>query len=101
MFTINGNMFLGTGDLKAYGGSKHGQVLRQIERDDFHELSYDNEYSIIKLQSFFKVDGREGKILHVVAIPKGYAYDEEFEHYQDVSRESAIAMAQTKRKLIS
>ena len=32
-------MFLGTGDLKAYGGSKHGQVLRQIERDDWRGQS--------------------------------------------------------------
>ena len=40
MFEINGNMFLGAGDLKAYGGSKHGQVLRQIELSDWHSQSF-------------------------------------------------------------
>lgn len=100
MFAINDNMFLGAGDLKAYGGSKHGQVLRKIERDDWHGSSFSDEYSFLQLQDIIEVDGRKGKLLHVVLVPKGYIYEEGAEHYKEIGIDSATAMAQTKRALI-
>lgn len=93
-------MFLGTGDLKAYGGSKHGQVLRQIERDDWHGQSFGDEYSFLQLQGVIEINGRKGKLLHVVLVPKGYVYEEGADNFNDISRESSIAMAMVKKSLI-
>lgn len=101
MFVINDNMFLGAGDLKAYGGSKHGQVLRKIERDDWHGLSFGDEYSFLQLQDIIEVDGRKGKLLHVVLVPNGYVYDEGAEHYKEIGIDAEKAMTETRSKLTS
>lgn len=100
MFTINGNMFLGAGDLKAYGGSKHGQVLRQIELSDWHSQSFGDEYSFLRLQKIIEINGQKGKLLHVVLVPKGYVFEEGAENFNDISRESSTAMAMIKKSLI-
>lgn len=101
MFEINGGaMVLGSGDLKAYGGSKHGQVLRQIERDDWCGQSFGDEYRFLQLQKLVIVGERKVKLLHVVLVPKGYVFEEGAENFNGISRESLIAMAQPKRTLI-
>ena len=87
MFTINGNMFLGTGDLKAYGGSKHGQVLRQIERDDWRGQSFGEEYSFLQLQKFVIVGERKVKLLHVVLVPNGVTF-EQSEHHEEIKADA-------------
>ena len=99
MFTINGNMFLGTGDLKAYGGSKHGQVLRQIKLSDWHSQSFGGEYSFFRLQKFVIVGERKVKLLHVVLVPNGISL-EQSEHYETIKTDAEKAMAETKSKLI-
>lgn len=99
MFTINGNMFLGTGDLKAYGGSKHGQVLRQIELSDLLGRSFGDEYSFLQLQDIIEINGRKGKLLHVVLVPNGISL-EQSEHYETIKTDAEKAMAETKSKLI-
>ena len=100
MFEINEGLFLVDGDLKAYGGSKHGQVLRQIERDDFHNLNFDDEYSICRLQQYIRHNNINIKLVSVVAVPKGYVYEEGAENFKDISRESSMAMAMIKKSLI-
>ena len=99
MFEINDNMFLGTGDLKAYGGSKHGQVLRQIELSDWNSQSFGDEYSFLQLQKFIEINGRKGKLLHVVLVPNGISL-EQSEHYETIKTDAEKAMAETKSKLI-
>ena len=100
MFEINEGLFLVDGDLKAYGGSKHGQVLRQIELSDWHGQSFGGEYSFLRLQKFVIVGERKVKLLHVVLVPKGYVFEEGAENFNDISRESSTAMAMIKKSLI-
>ena len=101
MFEINGGaMVLGSGDLKAYGGSKHGQVLRQIERDDWRGQSFGEEYNFLQLQQFVIVGERKVKLLHVVLVPNGISL-EQSEHYETIRTDAEKAMAETKSKLIS
>lgn len=100
MFIINNTMFLGAGDLKAYGGSKHGQVMRKIERDDWHGSSFSDEYSFLQLQDVIEIDGRKGKILHVVLVPNGVTF-EQSEHHEKIKVDSEKAMTETKSKLAS
>ena len=99
MFEINGNMFLGTGDLKAYGGSKHGQVLRQIECDDWCGKSFGEEYSFLQLQQFVIVDDRKIKILHVVLVLNGETF-EDSEHYEEIKSDAEKAFKVTQSKLV-
>lgn len=99
MFTINGNMFLDAGDLKAYGGSKHGQVLRQIELSDWHSQSFGDEYSFLRLQCVIEINGRKGKLLHVVLVPNGI-FLEQSEHYETIKTDAEKAMDETESKLI-
>ena len=99
MFTINGNMFLGTGDLKAYGGSKHGQVLRQIECDDWRGQSFGEEYSFLQLQKFVIVGERKVKLLHVVLVPNGVTF-EQSEHHEEIKADAEKAIQVTNNKLI-
>ena len=99
MFTINDNMFLGTGDLKAYGGSKHGQVLRQIERDDWRGQSFGEEYGFLQLQKFVIVGERKVKLLHVVLVPNGVTF-EQSEHHEEIKADAEKAIQVTNNKLI-
>ena len=99
MFEINENMFLGTGDLKAYGGSKHGQVLRQIELSDWHSQSFGGEYSFLRLQKFIEINGRKGKLLHVILVPNGESF-EDSEHYELIKSDAEKAIQVTNNKLI-
>ena len=100
MFEINGGaMVLGSGDLKAYGGSKHGQVLRHIECDDWRGQSFGEEYSFLQLQQFVIVGERKVKLLHVVLVPNGISL-EQSEHYETIRTDAEKAMAETKSKLI-
>lgn len=100
MFEINGGaMVLGSGDLKAYGGSKHGQVLRQIERDDWRGQSFGEEYSFLQLQEFVIVGERKVKLLHVVLVPNGESF-EGSEHYELIKSDAEKAIQVTNNKLI-
>ena len=100
MFEINGGaMVLGSGDLKAYGGSKHGQVLRQIKRDDWRGQSFGEEYSFLQLQKFVIVGERKVKLLHVVLVPNGESF-EDSEHYELIKSDAEKAIQVTNNKLI-
>ena len=100
MFEINGGaMVLGSGDLKAYGGSKHGQVLRQIERDDWCGQSFGEEYNFLQLQKFVIVGERKVKLLHVVLVPNSESF-EGSEHYELIKSDAEKAIQATNNKLI-
>ncbi|MBO5013159.1 MAG: hypothetical protein J6C57_03865 [Paludibacteraceae bacterium] len=101
MFEINGGaVVLGSGDLKAYGGSKHGQVLRQIERDDWYGKSFGEEYSFLALQQYVKVVDHKVKMLHVVLVPNGITF-EDSEHYEEIKSDAEKAFKVTQSKLTS
>ena len=100
MFKINsGAIVLGAGDLKAYGGSKHGQVLRQIELNDWRGQSFGEEYSFLQLQEVVIVGERKVKLLHVVLVPNGVTF-EQSEYHGEIKADAEKAIQVTNNKLI-